>query len=160
MKCRGEWSSLLTVAERVTETSAENGHGKLFINNSDRSLKLTSHFMFFFPPPALIMLLLSEQLAQVQQKDPMCKHSDTITPLFHQKLHTHTSWNPTWHPCPPVTDWRVLLPFKVFFFNWLQLSPGLELCLTADTVMVYHGSCALNRQFSRATEEHFSTYST
>lgn len=89
MKCRGEWSSLLTVAERVTETSAENGHGKLFINNSDRSLKLTSHFMFFFPPPALIMLLLSEQLAQVQQKDPMCKHSDTITPLFHQKLHTH-----------------------------------------------------------------------
>lgn len=49
-ECCGEWSSLLTVTERVTETSAENGHSELFINNSDRSVKLTSHFVCFFFP--------------------------------------------------------------------------------------------------------------
>lgn len=45
-------------------------------------------------------------------------------------------------------------------FNWLQLSPGWEPCLTADTVMVYHGSCALNTHVSWATKEHFGTYCT
>lgn len=42
--------SLLTVAEHVTETSAENGHSGLFINNSDGRSELTSHFMFSGPP--------------------------------------------------------------------------------------------------------------
>lgn len=49
----------------------------------------------------------------------MCKHLDTIAPLvkplFHQRLCTHMSPRPTWHPCPPVTEWHVLHPLKSFF---------------------------------------------
>lgn len=84
----------------------------------------------------------------------MCKRSDTITSLFiallqsdisHTHAHTHMYWNPTWHPCPPVRDWHVLLLESIshsrFSFNWLQLSPRWVLCLTADMVMVYHGNC-------------------
>lgn len=92
MKCRGEWSSLLTVTEQVTGTSAGNAHSELFINISDRSLKPWSHCMFY-PPSALIMLLLSEQLAQMLRGDPMCTPCDTKTSLLialvHQRLHTH-----------------------------------------------------------------------
>lgn len=89
----------------------------------------------------------------------MCKHSDTVTSLFislsHQKLPTHVlkaNMSPL-STCqrlartPPTEQ----LPFKVSF-NWLLLSPGWELCLTADTLMVYHGSCALNMQFSIVTK--------
>lgn len=98
-----------------------------------------------------------------------CKHSGTITSLFislpHQKLRTHTyvlkpNMAPlsTCHRLACAPPWEQL-PFKDSF-NWLQLSPGLELCLTADTVMVYRGSSAFNMQFSRVTKEHFSTYCT
>lgn len=54
-----------------------------------------SHFMFFpyIPPPPRSDPFVSTAGTDAA-KDPMCKRSDTITPLsaalLHQKTHTHT----------------------------------------------------------------------
>lgn len=60
------WVELITHCDTTTDRyiRPENAHSVLFINNSDRTLKLMSHFMFF-PPTVLSMLLFSEQLAQM-----------------------------------------------------------------------------------------------
>lgn len=166
MKFRGKWSSLLTVTPRVTETSAENEHSELFINKSGESLELTSHFMFFHPQLWSHSFCLNSW--------HRCSKKSHVQTLWHNNpslyvplpseitrtyalkpnmAHLSTCHRPV---CPPP---REKLPFKDSF-NWLQLSPELELCLTAHTVMVCHGSCAFNTQFSTVTKEHFRTYCT
>lgn len=89
------WVELITHCHRATDRyiSLENAHSKLFLNNSDRSLKLMSHFMFF-PPHRSDHAPFVWTAGTDTTKDPMCEHSDTITSLFialfHQKTHTHT----------------------------------------------------------------------
>lgn len=137
--------SLLTVAEHVTETSAENGHSGQFINNSDGRSELTSHFMFSAPPApplSLIAFLLPEHLVE----DPLCKHGDAVASpltlvLHHTLEHASNAKHGTQTGISPsrtgLDSW--LFWWGRFPFNWSHHSPGMQPRPVMGSVMVYHG---------------------